>query len=129
MADTPMTDAFPTAGPAAPAEEAVTAKIEPAPEPTISVPSVSEAPQPTHTPAAVATPPTSTSTPAAEPIKQEGASTASLPNPAENYGAPTRLWLNKEVTPALLAGMRQIAKDKPEDPVKALGEFLINYNK
>lgn len=125
MADTPMTDAFPTAVPASP--EPV--KTEPAPEPTTSVAPVSAAPQTTHTPAAVATPPTSTSTPAAEPIKQESASTSSLPNPAENYGAPTRLWLNKEVTPALLAGMRQIAKDKPEDPVKALGEFLINYKK
>lgn len=110
-----MTDAFPTAGPEPP-------KIETAPEPPVSLP-------PTQLPSAVATPPTATSTPAAEPIKQESASTASLPNPAENYGAPTRLWLNKEVTPALLAGMRQIAKDKPEDPVKALGEFLINYKK
>ncbi|KAG5368554.1 COMPASS component SDC1 [Yarrowia sp. E02] len=114
MADTPMTDAFPPAA----GTDAFVSK-DPVPE---AASSVSET-LPTHT----ATPPTSTPTPAAEAIKQETISTASLPNPAENYGAPTRLWLNKEVTPALLAGMRQIAKDKPEDPVKALGEFLINY--
>lgn len=119
-----MTDAFPAAA----APETAVAKTEPGPEPAIPAASVSEISS-THTPSAVATPPTSTSTPAAEPIKQETASTASLPNPAENYGAPTRLWLNKEVSPALLAGMRQIAKDKPEDPVRALGEFLINYKK
>ncbi|KAG5360591.1 COMPASS component SDC1 [Yarrowia sp. B02] len=120
-----MTDAFPEAkiepgtAPAAPAaESAPLTQTAPPTQPQIQP----VAPQ-IATPQAVATPPAE--------IKQEvsAASTASLPNPAENYGAPTRLWLNKEVTPALLAGMRQIAKDKPEDPVKALGEFLIAYKK
>lgn len=41
-------------------------------------------------------------------------------------GAPTRVWLNKEVSPALLEGMRLLARTKPQDPLKVLGQFLID---
>lgn len=40
-------------------------------------------------------------------------------------GFPTRKYLNEKVTPTLLEGMRMIAVRKPEDPLKALGQFLI----
>ncbi|CEP63719.1 Sdc1p LALA0_S09e00958g [Lachancea lanzarotensis] len=40
-------------------------------------------------------------------------------------GSQTRKYLNKHVTPALLRGMRLIAKNQPEDPLKFLGEYLI----
>lgn len=41
-------------------------------------------------------------------------------------GAPTRVWLNKEVSPALLEGMRMLARTKPQDPLRVLGQFLID---
>ncbi|SCU94267.1 LADA_0G07558g1_1 [Lachancea dasiensis] len=40
-------------------------------------------------------------------------------------GSQTRKYLNERVTPALLRGMRLLAKDQPEDPLRALGEYLI----
>lgn len=40
-------------------------------------------------------------------------------------GSSTRKYLNDKVTPTLLRGMRQIAIDKPANPLKALGEYLI----
>lgn len=49
-----------------------------------------------------------------------------VPPGALNTGAPTRQWLNEHVTPTLLEGMRLIAQEKPEDPLKFLGEFLIS---
>ena len=41
-------------------------------------------------------------------------------------GSQVRRYLNEQVTPSLLAGMRQIAAEQPEDPLRALGEFLIS---
>jgi COMPASS component SDC1 len=46
-----------------------------------------------------------------------------------NTGATTRKWLNEHVTPSLLQGMRLLAKEKPEDPLRVLGEFLISKSK
>ncbi|SCW02750.1 LAFE_0F13454g1_1 [Lachancea fermentati] len=40
-------------------------------------------------------------------------------------GSHTRKYLNEHVTPVLLRGMRLVAKQKPEDPLRFLGEFLI----
>lgn len=40
-------------------------------------------------------------------------------------GSQTRKYLNKHVTPTLLEGMRLVAKNKPEDPLRYLGEYLI----
>lgn len=44
-------------------------------------------------------------------------------------GCATRKYLNEKVTPALLNGMRMIAVRKPEDPLKVLGEYLIEQSK
>ncbi|GAV52995.1 hypothetical protein ZYGR_0AI02770 [Zygosaccharomyces rouxii] len=44
-------------------------------------------------------------------------------------GFPTRKYLNEKVTPTLLEGMRMIAVRKPEDPLRALGQFLIDRSK
>lgn len=41
-------------------------------------------------------------------------------------GFPTRRYLNEKVTPTLLEGMRMIAVRKPEDPLRVLGQFLID---
>lgn len=40
-------------------------------------------------------------------------------------GSSVRQYLNKHVTEHLLEGLKQIGKEKPEDPLKSLGEFLI----
>lgn len=40
-------------------------------------------------------------------------------------GSSVRQYLNKHLTQHLLEGLKQIGKDKPEDPLRTLGEFLI----
>ncbi|KAJ5183160.1 hypothetical protein N7492_000776, partial [Penicillium capsulatum] len=40
-------------------------------------------------------------------------------------GAQARVFLNDKVVPHLLEGMKSIARDKPADPLRVLGEFLI----
>lgn len=43
-------------------------------------------------------------------------------------GAPIRQWINKHLTKAVLDGMRHVAKQKPQDPVRVLGEYLIKIS-
>ncbi|CCF60607.1 hypothetical protein KAFR_0K02510 [Kazachstania africana CBS 2517] len=43
-------------------------------------------------------------------------------------GSQTRRYLNDKVTPYLLDGMRLIAVEQPEDPLKRLGEYLIEQS-
>ncbi|KAK5778450.1 Sdc1p PWA37_000295 [Arxiozyma heterogenica] len=40
-------------------------------------------------------------------------------------GSYTRRYLNDKVTPVLLEGMRRIAVEKPDNPLRVLGEYLI----
>lgn len=40
-------------------------------------------------------------------------------------GSSVRQYLNKHLTQHVLEGLRDVSKDKPEDPLKYLGEFLI----
>mmetsp|Transcript_8110 Transcript_8110/g.8047 ORF Transcript_8110/g.8047 Transcript_8110/m.8047 type:complete len:138 (-) Transcript_8110:91-504(-) len=40
-------------------------------------------------------------------------------------GSSVRQYLNKHLTQHLLEGLREVSKNKPEDPLKYLGEFLI----
>lgn len=40
-------------------------------------------------------------------------------------GSSVRQFLNKHVTQYLLEGLKQIGKEKPDDPLRTLGEFLI----
>lgn len=44
-------------------------------------------------------------------------------------GSYTRRYLNDKVTPVLLEGMRRIAVEKPTDPLRVLGEYLIAESK
>jgi COMPASS component SDC1 len=44
-----------------------------------------------------------------------------LPNP---HGAQARIYLNKNVTPHLLEGVKHLAMERPEQPLKWLAEFL-----
>lgn len=61
------------------------------------------------------------------PVKQETPSIdVTKVNIAETIGgSQTRKYLNEHVTPVLLQGMRLVAKEKPENPLKFLGEFLL----
>ncbi|KAJ5709576.1 hypothetical protein N7493_009867 [Penicillium malachiteum] len=40
-------------------------------------------------------------------------------------GAPARVYLNDKIVPHLLEGMKSVAKDQPANPLRVLGEFLI----
>ncbi|KND94861.1 Set1 complex component sdc1 [Tolypocladium ophioglossoides CBS 100239] len=53
----------------------------------------------------------------------------SLPSEAVPHGDPTRRYLNAKVTSVLLEGMKQLAKDRPHDPLRVLGEYLIQRSK
>lgn len=55
--------------------------------------------------------------------------TVSFPAEAPPHGDQTRRYLNTRVTGVLLEGMKQIAKDQPEAPLKALGEYLLHKSK
>ncbi|KAI1368546.1 hypothetical protein F5Y08DRAFT_295135 [Xylaria arbuscula] len=52
-----------------------------------------------------------------------------MPDAAPAHGAPVRQYLNTNVTAHLLDGMKQLAKDKPKDPLRVLGEFLLERSK
>lgn len=55
--------------------------------------------------------------------------TASFPAEAPPHGDQTRRYLNTKVTGVLLEGMKQIARDQPNEPLKALGEYLLQKSK
>ncbi|KAI1114373.1 hypothetical protein F5Y14DRAFT_175378 [Nemania sp. NC0429] len=52
-----------------------------------------------------------------------------MPDAVPPHGAPVRQYLNSKVTAHLLEGMKQLAKDQPKDPLRVLGEFLIERSK
>ena len=59
----------------------------------------------------------------AAPAKQ--ASPAPLPvNQIPPGGAPARRYLNENVTPVLLEGMKMLAREQPKDPLLVLARFL-----
>lgn len=55
-----------------------------------------------------------------------------LPNlvnlPETVGGSQTRKYLNQNIVPHLLNGMRLIATEKPQDPLRVLGEYLIKQS-
>ncbi|KAJ4144858.1 hypothetical protein LMH87_003727 [Akanthomyces muscarius] len=52
-----------------------------------------------------------------------------IPSEAAPHGDSTRRYLNTKVTGALLEGMKMLAKEQPEDPLRVLGEYLIQRSK
>ncbi len=70
-----------------------------------------------------------------------------MPSEAAPHGDPTRRYFNSKVTGVLLEGMKQLAKDqyvtfaghrammpsltprRPPDPLRVLGEYLIQRSK
>jgi len=51
--------------------------------------------------------------------------TPTMPKEAPPHGAPTRQYLNSKVTGPLMDGMKLLAKEQPKDPLRALGEYLL----
>ncbi|KAI9835141.1 MAG: hypothetical protein M1819_002510 [Sarea resinae] len=55
--------------------------------------------------------------------------TTTAPSKATPNGAPARRYLNEKVTTVLLEGMKDLARDQPKDPLRVLGEFLLQKSK
>ncbi|SMN22253.1 similar to Saccharomyces cerevisiae YDR469W SDC1 Subunit of the COMPASS (Set1C) complex, which methylates lysine 4 of histone H3 and is required in chromatin silencing at telomeres [Maudiozyma saulgeensis] len=62
-------------------------------------------------------------TPSPLPSLNEGKSLADIIG-----GSQVRRYLNENVTPYLLQGMRDIANEQPNEPLRVLGEYLIKEN-
>ena len=43
-------------------------------------------------------------------------------------GAPARQYINETVAPYLLEGMKMLVREQPPDPLRVLGEWLIEQN-
>ncbi|OQE26133.1 hypothetical protein PENFLA_c007G05191 [Penicillium flavigenum] len=95
------------------------------PPPTLAISDPPASSAPTHTPAPQ---PKSTSTMG----ETNGGSNTPLGDlgniPAGQIrpgGAPARVYLNEKVVPYLLDGMKSVAREQPADPLRVLGEFLL----
>ncbi|MCJ1458048.1 COMPASS (complex proteins associated with Set1p) component [Mycoblastus sanguinarius] len=55
--------------------------------------------------------------------------TTPMPTKAASHGAPARRYLNEKVTGVLLEGMKRLAAEQPEDPLRVLGEFLLQRSR
>ncbi|MCJ1336187.1 hypothetical protein MMC09_001463 [Bachmanniomyces sp. S44760] len=65
--------------------------------------------------------PTTASAPASAPVPAP----SQIPTKPTPHGAPARRYLNEKVTGVLLEGMKILAAEQPEDPLRVLGEFLV----
>ncbi|KAK0515742.1 hypothetical protein JMJ35_001776 [Cladonia borealis] len=52
-----------------------------------------------------------------------------MPSKAASHGAPARRYLNEKVTGVLLEGLKRLAADQPEEPLRVLGEFLLQKSR
>ncbi|ROV97930.1 hypothetical protein VSDG_04930 [Cytospora chrysosperma] len=52
-----------------------------------------------------------------------------MPTMAATHGAPTRQYLNSKVTAHVVEAMKIVAKEQPADPLRVLGEFLLQRSK
>ena len=48
----------------------------------------------------------------------------SSPSPAKGAGKPVRQYLDDTVVPVLRKGLRELVKQRPEDPFEFLAEFI-----
>ncbi|RMJ08519.1 hypothetical protein CDV36_011868 [Fusarium kuroshium] len=98
---------------------------------------MSDAPadQPASSPAPVAHAPSPVPARTGTPAQGSRAASAhpdpgfNIPAEAPPHGDSTRQYLNTKVTGVLLEGMKQLAKDKPNDPLRVLGEYLLQKSK
>ncbi|ROW00410.1 hypothetical protein VMCG_07292 [Cytospora schulzeri] len=52
-----------------------------------------------------------------------------MPTMAATHGAPTRQYLNSKVTYHVVEAMKIVAQERPADPLRVLGEFLLQRSK
>ncbi|MCJ1352474.1 MAG: hypothetical protein MMC33_002458 [Icmadophila ericetorum] len=52
-----------------------------------------------------------------------------MPSKAVPHGAQARRYLNEKVTGVLLEGMKRLAVEQPEDPLRVLGEYLLQRSR
>jgi COMPASS component SDC1 len=70
--------------------------------------------------------------PQPQPVAQKQLSPTPNATPANQIppgGAPARRFLNDNVTPALLEGMKMLAREQPKEPLLALARFLEERHK
>ncbi|KAK3903675.1 hypothetical protein C8A05DRAFT_32578 [Staphylotrichum tortipilum] len=52
-----------------------------------------------------------------------------MPAEAPPHGAPVRQYINSKITGVLLEGMKIVAREQPKDPLRVLGEFLLQRSR
>ncbi|KAI0596999.1 hypothetical protein F4775DRAFT_271273 [Biscogniauxia sp. FL1348] len=127
----------------------VAASTEQAPSPAPATSSSTNAPSPAPAPARTGTPLRSTAAAAngngnsngngnggQENYSSSSRAASQHPDPgftmpaeAPPHGAPVRQYLNSKVTGTLLEGMKVLAKEQPKDPLRVLGEYLLQRSK
>ncbi|KAL5340325.1 hypothetical protein BJX70DRAFT_361431 [Aspergillus crustosus] len=63
-------------------------------------------------------------TPTTDPLASASASAANA-TPVRPGGAPARVYMNEKIVPYLLEGMKNVTKEQPPNPLRVLGEYLI----
>lgn len=48
-----------------------------------------------------------------------------MPSEPPLHGAPVRQYINSKITGVLLEGMKLVAREQPKDPLRVLGEYLL----
>ncbi|KAL8397681.1 hypothetical protein RB594_004404 [Gaeumannomyces avenae] len=124
--------------PISPAAAAATAP-SPAAQPAAPAPAPAAATATGATAASSPLPPPRTGTPTMRSANPDAGSRATSQHPPDSgfvmpaeatpHGAPARRYLNTKVTGVLLEGMKLIAKEQPKDPLRVLGEFLLQRSK
>ncbi|KAL4865648.1 hypothetical protein BDV12DRAFT_174292 [Aspergillus spectabilis] len=66
-----------------------------------------------------------TPTGTADSIASASASAAANAHPVRPGGAPARVYMNEKIVPYLLEGMKSVTREQPQNPLRVLGEYLI----
>ncbi|PYH70092.1 DPY30/SDC1 family protein [Aspergillus vadensis CBS 113365] len=64
-------------------------------------------------------------TPGADSAAATPSATTATTNQVRPGGAPIRRYMNEKIVPHLLDGMTVVAKEQPPNPLRVLGEYLI----
>ncbi|WYZ34570.1 hypothetical protein EsH8_I_000846 [Colletotrichum jinshuiense] len=141
---TPQADIAPstTSDPMAPAAPAVAATDAATADVAMTdavEPSSSPAPIPQVVPSAPSPAPARTGTPSRNLNNGEASSRAGSVHPDANpagfpaqavaHGDSARMFINNNVTAALLEGVKIIGKNQPPNPLKVLGDFLLQKSR
>ncbi|KAL2160921.1 hypothetical protein VTH06DRAFT_8633 [Thermothelomyces fergusii] len=129
----------------APSQATTTQPSQPQPQ---QQPPPTATPTPTQTAAATARIPTPAPAPAQQQQQQQqqqstsraasqhpdpgttgGAAGFTMPAEAAAHGAPVRQYINSKITGVLLEGMKIVAREQPKDPLRVLGEYLLQRSR